>query len=149
MPRRTETGPWGAAVEQLRNWDPAWAESCLKMTTNPWVRGVLPRKLVELIGVMLNASCTNRDPEGTRLHIRAALEAGATRDEILRTAGIERARGLITTVDSDANNVYVTLSARAMNPRLISPATGSSAAMRLASASALSRPPPATPGACT
>jgi alkylhydroperoxidase/carboxymuconolactone decarboxylase family protein YurZ len=83
MSRRTETGPWGAAVEQLREWDPAWAESCLKMTTNPWVRGVLPRKLVELIGVMLNASCTNRDPEGTRLHVRAALAAGATRDEIL------------------------------------------------------------------
>jgi alkylhydroperoxidase/carboxymuconolactone decarboxylase family protein YurZ len=83
MSRRTETGPWGAAVEQLREWDPAWAESCLKMTTNPWVRGVLPRKLVELIGVMLNASCTNRDPEGTRLHVRAALAVGATRDEIL------------------------------------------------------------------
>ena len=33
-------------------------------------------------------------------------------------AGIERARGLITTIDSDANNVYVTLSARAINPGL-------------------------------
>jgi voltage-gated potassium channel len=42
----------------------------------------------------------------------------ATDDDTLRRAGIDRARGLLTTVDSDANNVYVTLSARAMNPRL-------------------------------
>ena len=46
------------------------------------------------------------------------VEGDATRDEILREAGVERAIGLITTVDSDANNVYVTLSARAMNPKL-------------------------------
>ena len=42
----------------------------------------------------------------------------ATRDEVLVQAGVSRARGLITTVDSDAQNVYVTLSARALNPRL-------------------------------
>ena len=42
----------------------------------------------------------------------------ATADGVLRQAGIERARGLITTIDSDANNVYVTLSARSLNPGL-------------------------------
>jgi len=42
----------------------------------------------------------------------------ATTDAVLREAGVERARGLITTIDSDANNVYVTLSARSLNPRL-------------------------------
>jgi alkylhydroperoxidase/carboxymuconolactone decarboxylase family protein YurZ len=78
-----ETGPWDAALAQLREWDPAWAESCHRMTTNPWRRGILPRKLVELIGVMLNAQCTSLNPEGTRRHIRAALAAGATREEIL------------------------------------------------------------------
>ena len=53
------------------------------MTTNPWSSTVLPRKTVELIGVALNAACTNLNPEGTRRHIRAALRAGASRDEIL------------------------------------------------------------------
>jgi alkylhydroperoxidase/carboxymuconolactone decarboxylase family protein YurZ len=53
------------------------------MTTDPLVREVLPRKLIELIGVALNAACTNLNPEGTRRHIRAALEDGATWDEIL------------------------------------------------------------------
>ena len=77
------TGPWDAALEQVRAWDPAWAETCLRMSTNPWRSGVLSRRLVELIGVMLNAQCTNLDPGGTRRHIRAALDAGATREEIL------------------------------------------------------------------
>jgi hypothetical protein len=40
-------------------------------------------KFVELIGVALNASCTNLNPEGTRRHIRAAFHEGATREEIL------------------------------------------------------------------
>ena len=53
------------------------------MSMNPWVTGVLPRKTIELISVGLNAACTNLNPEGTRRHIRAALEAGATREEIL------------------------------------------------------------------
>jgi alkylhydroperoxidase/carboxymuconolactone decarboxylase family protein YurZ len=53
------------------------------MSSNPWRSGVLPRRLVELIGVMLNAQCTSLNPEGTRRHVRAALEAGASRDEIL------------------------------------------------------------------
>ena len=77
------TGPWDAALEQLRQWEPAWTETCVTMTTNPWTQGVLSRKFIELVGVGLNAACTNLNPDGTRRHIRAALAAGATRDEIL------------------------------------------------------------------
>jgi alkylhydroperoxidase/carboxymuconolactone decarboxylase family protein YurZ len=78
-----ESGPWDLALLQLREWDPKWAVACEAMTTNPWSSGVLPRKTVELIGVAINAACTNLDPDGTRRHIRAALRAGAGRDEIL------------------------------------------------------------------
>jgi alkylhydroperoxidase/carboxymuconolactone decarboxylase family protein YurZ len=78
-----ESGPWDLALTTLREWDPAWAEICVKMTTNPWTAGILPRKFVELVSVALNAACTNLNPDGTRRHIRAALAAGATRDEIL------------------------------------------------------------------
>ena len=80
---RAETGPWDDALAQLRKWEPAFAETCTRMATNPWRSGVLPRKLIELIGVALNAACTNLNPEGTRRHIRRALQVGATRDEIL------------------------------------------------------------------
>ena len=76
-------GPWDIAINQLREWDPKWADACAKMSTNPWNGGVLPRKLVELISLALNAACTNLNPDGTRRHIRAALGAGASREEIL------------------------------------------------------------------
>lgn len=36
----------------------------------------------------------------------------------LRAAGVERARGLVAAVDSDEINIYVTLSARVLNPNL-------------------------------
>jgi len=70
-------------LDTLREWDPEFAQACFQMTTNPWTKGVLPRKLVELIGVAIHAACTNLNPDGTRRHIRAALEAGASRDEVL------------------------------------------------------------------
>lgn len=76
-------GPWDSALDTLQAWEPAWSAICATMTDNPWVTGVLPRKFVELVGVALNAACTNLNPEGTRRHIRAALAAGATRDEIV------------------------------------------------------------------
>jgi alkylhydroperoxidase/carboxymuconolactone decarboxylase family protein YurZ len=79
----SETGPWDPALAQLRAWDPDWADSCLKMTINSWASGVLPRKFIELVGVALNVACTNLNPDGTRRHIRAALEAGTSREEIL------------------------------------------------------------------
>jgi voltage-gated potassium channel len=46
------------------------------------------------------------------------VEGDGTSDRVLMEAGVERARGLVTAIDSDANNVYVTLSARALNPTL-------------------------------
>jgi voltage-gated potassium channel len=42
-----------------------------------------------------------------------------TAEDVLRRAGIERARGLVCAVDSDAANVYITLTARALNPNLV------------------------------
>lgn len=77
------TGPWDDALDPLREWEPEWADICARMATNPWRSGVLSRRLVELIGIALNAACTSLNPQGTRRHIRAALDAGATRDEIL------------------------------------------------------------------
>jgi len=45
--------------------------------------------------------------------------SGDPADEtVLRQAGIKRARGLICAVDSDAANVFITLTARALNPDL-------------------------------
>lgn len=41
-----------------------------------------------------------------------------TAEEVLERAGIQRARALVCAVDSDAANVYITLTARASTPTL-------------------------------
>ena len=46
------------------------------------------------------------------------VEGDATDDETLQSAGIEHAKGLITAVTSDTDNVYITLTARGLNPKL-------------------------------
>ena len=76
-------GPWDSALPKLQEWDSKWADNCFEMATNPWTNGILPRKFIELVCVGLNAACTNLNPEGTRRHIRDALQSGATREEIL------------------------------------------------------------------
>jgi voltage-gated potassium channel len=48
----------------------------------------------------------------------------ATREEVLLEAGIERAKGLVAVLHSDAGNVYVTLTARSLNPKLYIAARG-------------------------
>jgi voltage-gated potassium channel len=46
------------------------------------------------------------------------VEADASREDVLKRVGIERARGLIAAVGTDAENVYAVLSARVLRPDL-------------------------------
>ncbi len=46
------------------------------------------------------------------------IDGDATEDEVLIEAGIERAKYMITTLPSDADNVFITLSARQLNKEL-------------------------------
>ena len=55
------------------------------------------------------------------------IEGNATDDDDLRAAGLERARGLVAASDSDADNLYITLSARAARPDLLIVARASNA----------------------
>jgi len=62
-----------------------------------------------------------RDPDRVRQAIERgwlALEADASREEVLAHAGIHRARGLIAAVGTDAENVFTVLTARVMRPDL-------------------------------
>src|SRR4029077_9045670 len=62
-----------------------------------------------------------RDPG--RLHAALedgalAVEADASQEDVLTRVGIERARGLIAAVGTDAENVYAVLTARELRPTL-------------------------------
>jgi len=62
-----------------------------------------------------------RDPDRLHAAIEAgsiAVEADASREDVLKRVGIERARGFIAAVGTDAENVYAVLSARVMRPDL-------------------------------
>jgi voltage-gated potassium channel len=54
------------------------------------------------------------------------LLADATSDEVLKQAGIEQAKGLVAALGSDADNTYITLSARGLRPDLFIEARSSS-----------------------
>ena len=66
------------------------------------------------------------------------VEGDATNDENLRRAGIERARGLVAASDSDADNLFVVLSARSVRRDLtiVARASGADAERKLGLAGA-------------
>ena len=59
------------------------------------------------------------DRRGARSAGDLFIEGTGTEDEDLEEAGLERARGLVASSDSDADNLYITLSARAARPDLL------------------------------
>jgi voltage-gated potassium channel len=59
------------------------------------------------------------DPQRVTEVTYPALAGDVTDDEVLRKAGIMRARALVAAINTDAENVYVTLSARSLRPELI------------------------------
>ena len=95
----------------------------------------------ELHGRRIHFVIIDRDPE--QLSQAQALgyltvQGDATEEDVLREAGIERARVLITAADSDAGNTFVTLTARALNGALtiIARAASESGARRMLAAGA-------------
>jgi voltage-gated potassium channel len=66
------------------------------------------------------------------------IRGDATDEKTLLEAGVERAKGLITAVASDADNLYITLTARGLNPSLyiLSRASEEKAERKLISAGA-------------
>lgn len=72
------------------------------------------------------------------------VEGTGTNDEDLTRAGLERARGLMASSDSDTDNLYITLSARAARPELFIVARasddGAATKLRLAGADRVVQP---------
>jgi len=64
-------GPFDpAALGLLSECDPAFAQACRAMATNPWRGEVLAPKFVAVVAVAVATACTNLDPNGTRLQIQ-------------------------------------------------------------------------------
>jgi voltage-gated potassium channel len=57
--------------------------------------------------------------EGFAIPHGIPLVGDATADDVLRRAGVERARALVTAAASDADNLFITMSARLISERLV------------------------------
>ena len=71
--------------------------------------------------------------EEAKEHGDLFVEGDATDDDDLRSAGLERASGLVAASDSDADNVYIVLSARSKRPdlQIVARASDEAAAKKL------------------
>lgn len=60
----------------------------------------------------------DRDPQRLLQAPHPTIQGDVSDDEVLRKAGIERARVLVAALNTDADNLYVTVSSRALRPDL-------------------------------
>lgn len=88
------SGDWNPLWSTLEQWDPAFMEAYLQLRNVPFRTGPLPRKTKELILVAINAATTHLYAPGVRRHIRNALQAGASREEILETIQLTTVLGI-------------------------------------------------------
>jgi voltage-gated potassium channel len=75
----------------------------------------------ELLHAHVPLVVVDMNPERVEMAISAGMLAAAadsTRDETLRHLGIDRARGLVAALATDADNLFVLLSAKGLNPRI-------------------------------
>ncbi|GAA4490434.1 hypothetical protein GCM10023094_53730 [Rhodococcus olei] len=77
-----ERGQFNPLWETLHNWDPDWLEAFLAMGAGIWSDHVLPPLWIELLCIAGDAALTHMYEPGTRRHIAAALELGASREQI-------------------------------------------------------------------
>ncbi len=76
-------GQWNPLWDKLSDWDPEWTEQFMAMNALPHRRGVLTPRFVELLSIAIDAAATHMYAPGVRRHIRAALDLGVSREEIL------------------------------------------------------------------
>ncbi|MFE2999939.1 carboxymuconolactone decarboxylase family protein [Nocardia sp. NPDC059246] len=87
-------GAWNPLWDKLFDWDPEWTEQFMSMGTLPVRRGVLSPQFVELLSIAVDAACTHMYSPGVRRHIRAALELGVSREEILAVLELTSVLGI-------------------------------------------------------
>ena len=94
--RAQASGNWNPDWESWARFDPSWTDKAVSMSITPAVSGALDAKTIELIRIALDASCPRLYAPGVRRHIRRALEAGATRQEIIAVLQLVSMQGLHT-----------------------------------------------------
>jgi alkylhydroperoxidase/carboxymuconolactone decarboxylase family protein YurZ len=89
-------GRWNPLWDRLAEWEPQWLECFAQLATSPWRNGVLSAKTIEFVCIAGDAACSHLYAPGAQRHIAAALDAGASREEILGVLKLASLLGLQT-----------------------------------------------------
>jgi len=87
-------GFWSEQRDVLAQCMPGYFSALSALSVEPWNSGSLSPRERELIYIAIDSSVTHMYAAGLRLHIRRALEAGASRDEILEVFQLVAVTGL-------------------------------------------------------
>lgn len=87
-------GIWSQAYETILKLDPDYFAGIVKLRAVPKTRKKLSPKIQALVLLSVDASCTHLWPPGILEHTKAALEAGATKAEIMETLELTSVLGV-------------------------------------------------------
>ncbi|MGF6372938.1 alkylhydroperoxidase/carboxymuconolactone decarboxylase family protein YurZ [Paraburkholderia sp. RAU6.4a] len=87
-------GMFNPLWETIYRWDPQYLEKFLAMGLGLWTDNILPPLWIEFLCIAGDAAITHLYAHGTRRHTRAALELGATREQILEVLKIVSLQGI-------------------------------------------------------
>jgi len=87
-------GYWHASWDGLLELDPELFEAYIEFSSVPWRTGVLPPKIKELIYCAFDASATHLYQQGLKLHMRNAINYGASKEEIMEVLEIVSVIGI-------------------------------------------------------
>jgi alkylhydroperoxidase/carboxymuconolactone decarboxylase family protein YurZ len=87
-------GAWSEAWESILRLDPDFLAAYLKFSAVPWRKDHLEPKVKEFIYIAVDAAATHLYEPGIRQHIRAALEHGATGEEIMEVLELTSTLGI-------------------------------------------------------
>jgi alkylhydroperoxidase/carboxymuconolactone decarboxylase family protein YurZ len=94
-------GTWAPQWESILRLDCNFLHAYLNLSAVPLRKNHLPDKVKEFVYLAVNASSTHLFLPGVQMHLKAAIEFGATRDELMEVLE------LTSTVGIHASNVGV------------------------------------------
>lgn len=87
-------GTWGDPWEAILELDPEFLRSYLNFSAVPWKKNHLDAKTKEFMYIAVDAAATHLYVPGIRQHIKAALRAGATPQEIMEVLELTSTLGI-------------------------------------------------------
>jgi alkylhydroperoxidase/carboxymuconolactone decarboxylase family protein YurZ len=87
-------GTWGPQWETILSLDPAFMRAYLNFSAVPWRKNHLDDKTKEFMYIAVDAAATHLYVPGIRQHMRAALKAGASKEEIMEVLELTSTLGI-------------------------------------------------------